>query len=352
MSDHKIETLGVIHAKISLDSLDNNEFKIALYVLSDNTFQGHVIIGREFIAKESLTFVYKPHSHDDERVVLFSCLPLCVDEETSEKSPEDLNSCDIDFGYKYKQQLKNLFEVRNMPIEVIADDYTVRVNIKDPSIYAYAPRRFAHVESLQIRQIIDDLLERGIIQLSVSSYCARIVPVRKKNGKLRICVDLRPLNNRINKQKYPFPVIEESLSRLANRTVFTLLDLKDSFHQIRVHKDDTKYFSFATPDGQYEYKCLPFGYSEAPAEFQKRLIQILNPFIRNDQIIVYIDDVLIATETIEQNLQILRDVLLILKKYCFELNFSKCKFLRGKVEFLGYVLSESGITLSPRHRRC
>jgi len=114
------------------------------------------------------------------------------------------------------------------------------------------------------------------------------------------------------------------LSRLTNKVVFTLLDLKDSFHQIKLHKDSTKYFAFATPDGQYEYKCLSFGYSEAPAEFQKRLIQVLQQFIRKDK--VYIDDVLILSETVEENIQTIKEVLTVLKKYGFELNYNKCQF--------------------------
>lgn len=154
--------------------------------------------------------------------------------------------------------------------------------------------------------------------------------------------------SRVNKQKYPFPVIEECLSRLANKKVFTLLDLKDSFHQIKIHEDSTKYFSFATPDRQFEYIRLPFVYCEAPAEFQKRLLQILNPLIRRDAVI-YIDDVLIPTENVQQNLDVLSELMIILKKHGFELNYAKCKFFRKKIEFLGYVISADGITLSPRH---
>jgi len=161
------------------------------------------------------------------------------------------------------------------------------------------------------------------------------VPVRKKDGRLRMCVDLRPLNSRIHKQKYPFPVIEDCLTQLANKSVFTLLDLKDSFHQIRVADDSTKYFAFATPDGQYEYKYLPFGYAEAPAEFQKRLLFVLQPLVREDKVIVYMDDVLIPSGTVEENLLILKDVLVRLKKYRFSLNYDKCQFLKRKIEFLG-----------------
>lgn len=95
---------------------------------------------------------------------------------------------------------------------------------------------------------------------------------------MRFCVDLRPLNSRVLKQKYLCPVIKDCLSQLSGKLVFLLLNLEDSFYQIYVHKDSTKYFAFATPDGQYEFKCLPFGFSEAPVVFQKRLIQILNLF--------------------------------------------------------------------------
>jgi len=179
--------------------------------------------------------------------------------------------------------------------------------------------------------------------------CVRVVPVKKKDGRLRLCVDLRPLNNRISKQKYPFPIIEDCLARLSGKSVFTLLDMKDGFHQIKVEDESTKYFSFATPDGQFEYRFLPFGYAEAPAEFQKRLLHVLQPLIREDKVIVYMDDVLIPSESVEQNIAIMKDVLTLLKKYKFELNYNKCQFLKKKIEFLGYIISVNGITLSSRH---
>lgn len=200
-----------------------------------------------------------------------------------------------------------------------------------------------------MREITDDLLKRGIIRQSVSPYCARVIPVRKKDGRMRLCVDLRPLNSRIEKQKYSFLLIEEYLSRLYGKSVYTLFDLKDGFHQIKVKEEHIKYFSFAIPDGQFKYVRLLFGYSEVPTEFQKRLIQILNPLIRSDRILVYVDDILIATKTIDENLEILEEVLKMLKKYEFEFNYAKCLFLKKSVEFLGYVISEEGISLSLRH---
>lgn len=162
-------------------------------------------------------------------------------------------------------------------------------------------------------------------------------------------MDLRPLNDRVLKQKYPFPLIEDCLAKLSNKSVFTLLDLKDGFHQIDVHPDHTKYFSFATPDGQFEFVKLPFGYCEAPAEFQRRIVQILQPLIRQDKVIVYIDDILIPSESVQENLQTLKEVLLLLKQYNFELNLTKCLFLKTSIEYLGYTLSPSKISISDRH---
>lgn len=91
-------------------------------------------------------------------------------------------------------------------------------------MYAYSPRKFAHVQRVDIRKIIDDLMERDIIQISNSPYCARVVPVQKRNGAVRLCVDLRPLNNRVAKQKFPFPLVEDCLSTLGNKNVYTVFE--------------------------------------------------------------------------------------------------------------------------------
>jgi len=175
------------------------------------------------------------------------------------------------------------------------------------------------------------------------------MPVTKKSGKMRLCVDLRPLNQRVVKQKYPFPVIEDCLSRLANKSVFTLLDLKDGFHQIKVHNDSTKYFAFATPNRQFEYTRLSFGYCESPAEFQKRIMNLLDRLIREEKVIVYMDDILIASRSVDSNLDILKEVLTTLYFHGFELNLKKCLFLCDEIEFLGYQISSHGVTISDRH---
>ncbi|KMQ85071.1 hypothetical protein RF55_16630 [Lasius niger] len=163
-----------------------------------------------------------------------------------------------------------------------------------------------------------------------------------------MCIDLRPLNQRIHPQKFRFPLIDDQLDQLHGKCVFTKLDLRDGFHQIKIYPEDTKYFAFATHKAQFEYTRVPFGYSEAPVEFQKRLFNILKELLK-DGILLYIDDILIPTATIEENLKVLKEVLFTLKRYKLKLNLAKCLFLKKKIEFLGYMVSADGITMSSRH---
>lgn len=243
LSDETLSIIGIASVNIALQPIANSNFDIDLHVLDNGSFKGDIIIGCDFFEKEKLVLVYEPAVEECETVNIFRCLPLSVSEEpVTNKLEIILDEHVIDYGGEIKARLKELIsDIEKRDILPIDDGYTVQVHLKDDSIFAYAPRRFAHMERLQIRQITDDLLRRGIIQPSISPYCARVVPVRKKNGHIRLCVDLRPLNSRVVKQKYPFPVIEECLARLSNKKVFSLLDLKDSFHQIAVHKDSTKY---------------------------------------------------------------------------------------------------------------
>ena len=365
INSQPVNILGVVSSTIELENIPGRQFDILLYIVNDNSFPVDIIIGRDFVDIHLININYRPSlSERQSRIRLFQEIPnfydnnkhstiASVHDTTNNRVNESRSfqhEIEIDFDINVKNQLLSVItEVNDMNIPCVDDDYTVKIALKDDSIFAYAPRRFAWAERLEIRKITDNLLERGIIRYSTSPYCARVVPVKKKNGTYRLCVDLRPLNDRIVKQKYPFPLIEDCLSRLQDKSVFTLLDLKDSFHQIKLHPDCTKYFSFATPDGQFEFTHLPFGFCESPAEFQKRIVNILQPLIREDKVIVYIDDILIPATSVNENLDILKQVLILFKKYNFELNFSKCQFLRSTIEYLGYIITPSGITLSQRH---
>ncbi|XP_025268228.1 uncharacterized protein LOC105254772 [Camponotus floridanus] len=308
-----ISILGIWSTSIIFKDLPTLLASIDLHVLKNDAFSADLIIGRDFLSKYEIDVSIRT-KEEKVKVELFSEIAFIDSVEESTVPNVLLNlRADLD-QITYKKLVSTLQEVENIEVTPPQQDYFVTISLKDDSVFAYAPRRFAWAERIKIREITDDLLDRGIIKPSTSPYCARVVPVRKKNGTIRLCVDLRPLNSRVVKQKYPFPLIEDCLSRLSDRSIFTLLDLKDGFYNIKLHPDVTKYFAFATPDGQFEYTRLPFGYCEAPAEFQKRLIQILRPLIKDDKIIVYIDDILIPSFSIAENLSTLKLVLIELKR--------------------------------------
>jgi len=227
-----LDIKGIVKVELALDILDNTSFSADMFVISNTTLEIDIIIGREFLHEHKLTLVYKPADQPSlPETNLFFVLPLHIHEDNEQKLKSVIDDCDIDFDYNSKCKLSTMvLETNKAPVAEIDDGHCVQVRLKDSSVYAYAPRRFAHSERLQLRAITDDLLDRQIIKPSVSPYCARVVPVRKRSGELRLCIDLRPLNARVERQRYSFPVIEECLSRLTNKRVFTLLDLRDSFH--------------------------------------------------------------------------------------------------------------------------
>lgn len=300
-----------------------------------------VILGRQFFVNSKLKLIYSNGEFSFETTEadinnVESILAINAVEE-KEKFDSVIENLDPKLNIVARKNLLNVLqELEAKEIAPINDDYCVRVHLKDTSLFRYAPKRLSFVEKIELDEIIDDLLKRKIIKPSISPYCARVIMINKRNGKKRMCVDLRPLNQRISPQKFPIP--EDQLDKLYNKKWFTKLDLKDSFHQISIHPENTKYFAFATHSGQYEYVKLPFGYSEAPAEFQKRILSVFQPLIRSGKILTYIDDILIATKTVAENLEILGEVLNIMKQYSFELNWSKCRFLRSEIEYLGYLV--------------
>jgi len=214
---------GTIMVDLTIDMLLGLTFAADLFVISNMTLEADVILRREFLHRHRLTLVYKPADEPTLlKMNLFSVLPLHVLEDYK-IDLEIIINCDVDFDAKRKLKAAVL-EIDDSPVSEINDGYAVQIRLKDNSVYAYAPRRFARTERLQLHEITDDLLERDIIKPNVSPYYVQGVSVHKQNGKLRLCVDLSPLNDRVERQRYSvIPVIKECLSRLANNEVFTLL---------------------------------------------------------------------------------------------------------------------------------
>ena len=205
-------------------------------------------------------------------------------------------------------------------------------------IYSLGP-----VELETLKAYIETNLTNGFIRPSKSPAGAPILFDRKSNSFLWLCVNYRDLNNLMIKNRYPLPLIEESLDRLGRLKRFIQLDLTSAYHQMRIRRGDEWKTAFRTQYGYFEYHVISFGLTNVPASFQgyinKIFVEKLDIFV-----IVYLDDILIYTnEDGDGYVAVVRWVLEQLKKFSLFANLKKCRFHQEEVWFLGYVVSSKGI---------
>ena len=200
-----------------------------------------------------------------------------------------------------------------------------------------SPRDFQDV-----RTHIQELLAKGIIQPSHSPYAAPVVVVRKKSGAVRLCIDYRGLNRKTIKDSYPLPRIEETFHALTGAKFFSSLDLASGYHQIAMNPEDQQKTAFTTPFGLFEYTRMPMGLSGAPATFQRLMNGIMSEMLFNF-VLVYLDDLLIFSQTFDDHLVHLEKVLERINETGLKLNLEKCQLLQEKVSYLGHTISAEGV---------
>jgi hypothetical protein len=205
------------------------------------------------------------------------------------------------------------------------------------------PYRLSMAEQKVMQEEIESLLAKGYIEPSVSPYSAPVLFVKKSDGSLRMCVDYRLLNQQTVKNKFPLPVIADILDRLGGAKWFSKLDLMSGYHQIRVNPTDEPKTGFSTPRGHYQFRVMPFGLTNAPATFQAHMNDVFSPFL-NKFVEVYLDDILIYSRTLEEHKEHVRQVMEALRDARLIAKQSKCMFFVQKVPFLGFEVSNEGVT--------
>ena len=213
------------------------------------------------------------------------------------------------------------------------------------------PRRLPFHQRELVQQHVDKMLKNGIIEPSTGPWSSPIVMVKKRDGSMRFCIDFRKVNDLTKKDAHPLPRIDDTLDTLGEAQWFSTLDLASGYWQVEMDPADREKTAFATPDGLYQFRVMPFGLCNAPGTFQRLMERVLRG-LHWRTCLVYLDDIIIFSKTIQDHLLRLAEVFTRLRNAGLKLKPSKCHLLRKSVHYLGHVVSNRGVETDPAKIKC
>ncbi|GJW71124.1 putative reverse transcriptase domain-containing protein [Tanacetum coccineum] len=336
MADGNLVSTNTVIKGCTLTLL-NQPFEIDLMPIKLGSFD--VVIGMDWLSK------YHAKILCDEKVVhipingetlIFEVIEI-MEKKSDEKKLEDIPVVK-EFPDVFPEDLPGLPPVRQVEFQIDL--------IPGAAPVARTPYRLAPSEMQELSNQLQELTDRGFIRPSTSPWGAPVLFVKKKDGSFRMCIDYRELNKLTIKNRYPLPRIDDLFDQIQCSSVYSKIDLRSSYHQLRVREEDIPKTTFRTRYGHYEFQVMPFGLTNAPAVFMDLMNRVCKPYL-DKFVIVFIDDILIYSRDKEEHASHLRIILELLRKEKLYAKFSKCDFWIHIVQFLGHLIDSQGLHVDP-----
>ena len=258
------------------------------------------------------------------------------------------------FSTSEKDQIHDMLMRQNEVLSLGDDDVGLalkgeyRIELYDNTPIYQKMRRFPEPVTRAIEQQCTELENLDIIEPSNSPWSSPLVPIKKPDGTVRLCVDYRKLNRVTIADKFPMPNLTDSIYSLHGTKYFTTLDLVRGYYQMEIEPGSREYTAFSTSQGHWQFKRLSFGLKNAPSAFQRLMQEILKKFSRK-KVIIYIDDILIMEDNLEDHLKLVEEVLRTLIENGIKVKPGKCHWVMEKVQYLGHIIGREGIEKSPEY---
>lgn len=227
-------------------------------------------------------------------------------------------------------------------------DHRIELEEGKEAGHGYAPLyNMSEGELLLVKKYLQEHLDKGFIESSTAPYASPILFARKPGGGLRFCVDYRKLNATTKKNRYPIPLIAETIARLSKAKWITKIDIRHAFNRIRMHsKEDEDLTTFRTKYGTYKYLVMPFGLTNGPSTFQNFMNDTLMDYL-DEFVVAYLDDILIYSNNKKEHTRHVRRVLQRLREAGIQADVDKCEFHMKETKFLGMIVGRDGIRMDP-----
>ncbi|GKC08407.1 putative reverse transcriptase domain-containing protein [Tanacetum coccineum] len=292
-----------------------------------------VIIDMDWLANHHAMIV------SDEKVVRipYGDEVLIVQDKSEEKRLEDVPIV-RDFPEVFPEDLPGLPPMRQVEFQIDL--------VLGAAPVARAPYRLAPSELQELSTQLQELSDKGFIRSSSSPWGAPVLFVKKKDGSFQMCIDYHELKKLTVKNRYPLPRIDDLFDQLQRSRIYSKIDLRSGYHQLRVREEDILKTSFRTRYSHYEFQVMSFGLTNAPTIFIDLINRVCKPYL-GKFVIIFIDDILIYSKSEEEHVEHLKLILELLTKEELYAKFSKCEFWLSKVQFLGHVIDSKGIHVDP-----